>query len=332
MTAILKKTPLLSRAVTLSMLLFLLAATGLQAQARKWSILDWDDDGVVNANDGVLGADAYDPLKAPNKAGRALILSALQAAGGIELPEASRFQPNQSFILEFWYSPVADGTGKANGTFLEYQDATSHYTLSVLNSVVRLDFDGTLLTAPAELAPLTTLADDAVWYHIAVVCKDNGAGADVVLLVDGTDVAAQSIATLPTVTGASEARLGKDFLVGYLDEVRLWSAAYTDAFADLAAAVTSVADNRFNLANYPQPGLLAYYRFDDGGDFIEDFAHLPDFAAMQALHASTDHLDAAAVAAMEASFDNYCRYRLAAADSNVQIGHLYVDPANPAHL
>ncbi|HPY89840.1 MAG TPA: lectin-like protein, partial [Lentisphaeria bacterium] len=136
---------------------------------------------------------------------------------------------------------------------------------------------------------------------------------------------------MPTVTAPSEARLGKGFLVGYLDEVRLWSAACTDAFADLNAAVTSVADNRFDQAWYPQPGLLeAYYRFDDGGEFIEDFAHEPDFAAMQALHAGTDPLNPAAVAAMEAFFDNACRYRLAAADSGVRIGHLYVDPANPA--
>ena len=277
MTAILKKTPLLSRAVTLSMLFFLLAAVGLQAQTRKWSILDWDDDGVVNANDGALGADAFDPLKAPNKAGRALILSTLNAAGGIELPEvAPRFQPNHSFILEFWYSPVADGSGKANGTFLEYQDGTSNYRLYVENSVVRLNFDGTLLAAPIELTPLTTLADDAVWYHIAVICKANGPGADVALVLDGTAVATQNIPIMPTVTAPSEARLGKGFLVGYLDEVRLWSAAYVDnptRFADLAAAVVSVADNRFDQAWYPQAGLLeAYYRFDDGGEFIEDFA------------------------------------------------------------
>ena len=50
---------------------------------------------------------------------------------------------------------------------------------------------------------------------------------------------------------------------------------------------------------------------------------------MKSLYEATDLLDPAAVAAMEADFNNRCRYRLFAADSSVPNGHLYVDATNP---
>ena len=242
MTANYLKRRLFGKVAVLGVMALMLFGAVVRAQSVKWDVNDWDDDAVRNTQDGVLGADALDPVKAPNAHGRALILSWLKPNGGIELPESGRFRPDESFIIEFWYAPVSDGgILGANGTFFEYSDDTSNYRLYCENSKVKIDFNGTLMEMPAALNPLTLLADDPKWHHIAFICRENAGNAELALLLDGTVVATQ-IVPMPTVTGTINAHLGKDFNAGYLDEFRFWTAAYTDGCADIsAAAAESIA-------------------------------------------------------------------------------------------
>ncbi|MFA6928757.1 MAG: LamG-like jellyroll fold domain-containing protein, partial [Lentisphaeria bacterium] len=331
MTANYLKCRLFGKVAVLGVMVLMMIGVGLQAQTFKWDVTDWDDDAVINTQDGVLGADSLDPVKAPNAYGRALILASLKANGGIELPVADRFSPNKSFIIEFWYSPVSDGgSAGANGIFFEYSDDTSTYKLYCENSKVKVNFNGVILNMPNTLSPLTQNADDPRWYHISFICKGDGiGGADLALLLDGTNVAAQNIPSMPTVTGLINAYFGKDFNGGYLDEFRFWTAAYTDAFADINFAASDVKDKRFDMQLPDSIDLEAYYRFDDGGASIEDFAHLPGFEAMKSTYDTVNPSDPVAVAAMQADFSSRCQYRLAAIDTNVPIGNLYKAVGNP---
>ena len=138
------------RKLSLVFLCFLLASSLSFSQTEKWDPEDWDDDGVLNVNDGDSEVDSLDPTKAPNSHGRALILSWIKD-DGIELPLPERFRPDKSFIIEFWYSPVSDGGG-ANGTFFKYSDDSSSYKLYCENSKVKVDFDGVNLEMAGVLA------------------------------------------------------------------------------------------------------------------------------------------------------------------------------------
>ena len=130
---------------------FLAAALSLAATTTadnlKYDKLDWDDDLVPNAQELIDGTSSLDPLKASCTASRALVLGAVKAAG-VTLPVPQRFQVTNSFTLEFWYSPVADASGKANGTLFSLTDGSGDYTIKVENSIVKADSGSVALAAP----------------------------------------------------------------------------------------------------------------------------------------------------------------------------------------
>ena len=107
-------------------------------EIREWDE-DWDDDLVLDSVEdnydvltGESEKDPYipsklNPLAGPLAAGRALVLSAVQA-NGMSLPVATRFMPSSDFSVEFWYSPVSDSSN-ANGSLFSF---VCVYVLAVL--------------------------------------------------------------------------------------------------------------------------------------------------------------------------------------------------------
>ncbi len=100
----------------------------------------------------------------------------------------------------------------------------------------------------------TRLLHDS-WRHFAVSYD----GAVVRMFVDGL-LEYQASWNLPVLPGGSHMALGNNFpgadehMAGLLDEIRIWSVVRTEA--DIRANMSATLS--------PQPGLFAYYRFDEG--------------------------------------------------------------------
>ena len=225
------KRRLFSSCFSFVFLCFLLFSSLAFSQVRKCDPVDWDDDGVDNIYELDHGYDPFEPLSASNSHGRAFILESVNSVGGIELPEPDRFKADDSFIVEFWYSPVAPATG----SFFEYEDSNGTYSISVNAAVVEAEFYGVTLSSGSALGShkITARADDAKWVHIAFVSKHNGTDLDLALLVDGEIIAEQSNVAVPASVPAIKATLANGFTAGYFDEFRFWESARLASLANL---------------------------------------------------------------------------------------------------
>ncbi|MCX8155476.1 MAG: FG-GAP-like repeat-containing protein [Verrucomicrobiae bacterium] len=102
------------------------------------------------------------------------------------------------------------------------------------------------------------------WYHVAFVFDD--AANTHVLYLDGNVVASGSVTVSATYDG-HPLLLGADtqnenitdFLVGKLDEVRLWN---------VARSAAEINADRLRRLNGNEPGLAGYWRLDEGSGFI----------------------------------------------------------------
>ncbi|WP_141722985.1 LamG domain-containing protein [Micromonospora matsumotoense] len=162
-----------------------------------------------------------------------------------------------AYTVEAWINPAvaggviaAAGDGAQAGSFTLRMNAARGLVLTHPGT-------GNTLTSPDALLPIGR------YTHVAAVFG-GGTPAKGRLYVDGVEVAsatmsftsASSSAGVATYIGARRSGTSAaDFFRGDIDEVRIWS--QTRTAADLAR------DFRRRLAGV-EPGLLAYYRFDDG--------------------------------------------------------------------
>ena len=106
---------------------------------------------------------------------------------------------------------------------------------------------------------------DGKWHHIAATYD----GAIKRLYRDGLQIGAVAQTGNVTFTAGGSGAIGaavtgtSEFFTGTIDEVRIWS---------VARSATDIAGNIFTTV-VPQPGLAAYYRFDEGsGTTASDFS------------------------------------------------------------
>ena len=322
------------RSIGMVVIGLLLASLTLSAQVQKWNTEDWDDDLVVDSvedNFDVLTGnsekDPYVPSKLTPTAGplaaeRALVLGAVQP-NGMKLPVATRFMPSSDFTVEFWYSPVADSS-KANGTLFSYAGDKNSYSVDVKNGILSATIAGKTIGnvalpnyATKDIVKANAL-NNAIWNYIALTwkCDDDNTYTATLYLNGASAGSASSIAALE-VDIFSEAFIGKGCAFGYVDEFSFWTKA-------LAASEISADYNGGNgkisyYAEGDKYGLVSYYRFDDGGESIEDYAYLPDFET-----AAT--LDPAKEKDLEALVDMF-QYRVMASDNGVRMTAIYKDAA-----
>jgi uncharacterized protein (DUF2141 family) len=239
---------------------------------------------------------------------------ALLPPGGIAVPRTSRFLFTSNFAMEAWVYLDGDLTGDifsiqyANSNAISFGITNGSPFGSISTGTNQPFFVGGPTNGPVGVAALR----DQTWTHVGITFSPE----DVTfrLYRDGVLLIAQqgNFTFTPNSTNVS-VTLGRGFSAGYLDEVRIWSRVreqgevdrwfnrlypapgyvantpdgelpplpftqfYNDAFffSDSLNKDYLFLDDYTEEYEYGQP-ITAYYRFDDGGAFIEDFAHLLD--------------------------------------------------------
>jgi hypothetical protein len=178
-------------------------------------------------------------------------------------PDASTFDFPGSFTIELWFQSDTVHTGmlvakfrQASGTPLD-----DSYYISVRD-------DDTLqarLQTTAQLVDLKTAGaiHDGQWHHVVLVFDHPAERAE--LYLDGSLEASQSLTgnlrdtaeriTLGTVLSGAGAPVPTSFFRGRIDELRFWNIARRNQQAWCLKDVTLLHDT---------PGLVSYYRFDEG--------------------------------------------------------------------
>lgn len=197
---------------------------------------------------------------------------ALQFSGGAYIEIGTLPIPGD-FTLEAWVNPSStsgetcilaeDRNGQGEGQF-RFGITSGHlfFLMSDATSNTGGLYTGTgyALESPASL-PLAT------WTHVAVAKL----GTAFTLFVNGTQVAQFTTTGGPLVYGGPAvafriaARVGSDgasadeVYDGIIDEVRVWNIARSGA---------EIAANMSQTVSPSDPGLLAYWRFDDGAGLV----------------------------------------------------------------
>ena len=205
--------------------------------------------------------------------GAAAAGSSAQFAGAgsyASTPDASPFDFPGSFTIELWFQSDTVHTGtlvakfrQASGTPLD-----DSYYISVRD-------DDTLqarLQTTTQLVDLKTAGaiHDGQWHHVVLVFDHPAERAE--LFLDGSLEASQSLTgnlrdtaeriTLGTVLSGAGAPVPTSFFRGRIDELRFWNVARRNQQAWCLKDVTLLHDT---------PGLVSYYRFDEGsGSSVAD--------------------------------------------------------------
>jgi hypothetical protein len=152
-----------------------------------------------------------------------------------------------AFTYECWIKPNA---------FVNYNQAQSSSNgwgsfrfHSTATQGIYIGTDINTRFAPANLTDGMTIS---VWQHFAFVF-DNGAAS---LYKNGTEIGSKTGMTNPADFGGIQlGAADSNTIDGNLSEVRLWSIARTKA---------EIQDNMNKRLNGGEPGLVAYYKLDEG--------------------------------------------------------------------
>ncbi|MBT4819992.1 MAG: hypothetical protein HON70_30055, partial [Lentisphaerae bacterium] len=262
------------------------ALTDLEEQAlgTRPDKADTDDDGVtdsdeliqINANTWKITNALYSMAHYEDVGGtitftpgRSLDLAELPGNTGIAVPESFRFERNgAAWTLEAWIRPPA---AALDGVILSYQvDGKAAMELGLTAGVPYAKFDsvtGTDVIAGGAGVGIPAFTANN-WRHVAAIWEPTTSSLS--LIIDGMLEFAQ-LTNLTPVTGPGQLYIGGTgdaggtgrLASGLLDEVRVWDVARTQA--DIQAQRDTIVET--GAAN-----LLAYYRFDDSGENVEDFA------------------------------------------------------------
>ena len=178
----------------------------------------------------------------------------------VTVPDTGDFDFATTMTLEGWVrydSFPNEGSGTVVGGFSP-PDA-SHFTLGTDQGIpVALISVGTILTNSAKGPTMAT----GSWTHLAGTYD----GATLRIYVNGT--LAGTAPQTGNVADVTELRLCRyprnidNFLHGAVDEVRVWNIART---------AQQIHDNYLQALEGTEPGLVAYYRFDEGtGQVVVD--------------------------------------------------------------
>ncbi|MER7165791.1 LamG domain-containing protein [Micromonospora sp. NPDC000207] len=180
----------------------------------------------------------------------------------LDLGDAPNARLQSAYTVEAWVNPTTAG-----GVIVAAGDGTQagSFTLRITPAralVLTHPGTGNTVTSPDTVLPTGRFA------HVAAVFT-GGTGARGRLYVDGVEVADAALSFTPSPTGVTTyvgaRRSGTDaaeFLHGDVDEVRIWNRA--------RPATDLARDHRRRLCGV-EPGLVAYYRFDEGaGTSIAD--------------------------------------------------------------
>lgn len=226
---------------------------------------DTDDDGMDDATEvrNIAGGFTLPnaSLSSTNGAG---VLALTANTQYVAMPDQLRLRLPGSWTVEAWVR--MDTAFKGAGTIIRRASGSQvNYELGVNAGVPYVRFvgvyNGTLNEQRVNGAAALTRRGH--WYHLAGV-YDREAG-ELRIHVDGVPV---TRAAVPAEMGGwgsdgmATTRVGEGF-VGQIDEMRIWN---------VAATAAQLGGNAYRTHENTLPALVAYYRFDDFGATVEDFA------------------------------------------------------------
>ncbi len=240
---------------------------------------DTDEDGVLDGQEVVDMTDPLHPMSSLNYAERSLDM-AITGPAGFSIPDPGRFYTGTNgWTVEYWIRPGADGDGEvfalepgaaARSGFrvgLEnFRPKAQIYTGT--NQTVLVTAGGTnsnpLIGDIQQLPPHE-------WSHVAHIWSP--AKGSFEIYINGLLLIAQKTPAAPNFDGGN-AYFARGFADGYLDDVRTWD--YDRSREEASFWFNRIFPAPAGYVRQPETGnaLSLYYRFDDGGTNINDFAHL----------------------------------------------------------
>ena len=197
------------------------------------------------------------------------------------MPEADRFKFGENgWTIEFWVNPETEGN--LTGDIIVFEPPIgSGYRLSLENGVPKGSiFQGGSNNVIVEIGGVNGAAalETNRWTHLAFVWSPTENTFR--LYRDGVLLTAQQTLANPNFFGAGDIEIVRGFgpnALGFVDELRVWQGVRTNAEIEFWNNRLFPTQESIDLEDYEfgEP-LFAYYRFDDGGESIEDFAHLND--------------------------------------------------------
>ncbi|MBT4815338.1 MAG: VWA domain-containing protein, partial [Lentisphaerae bacterium] len=226
-----------------------------QLAGTRPDLADTDDDGTADNTD-------TDPLDAltPDTPQALQLTSA--SGHYMTFPLEDRFALNVDWTVEMWVQLNSSETG--NGVLIQRALGSDGVNYELGISAFRPYVAFTVADGVEQQLVATDALTADVWYHVAGVYSQGA--QSLTLYVNGAEVAVQNVGALNPVAYGEQAVtqvIGSD-IDGTIDEVRVWSEARTeDAISSLYA--TTISGSAY-------ASLVAYYRFDDGGASVQDFA------------------------------------------------------------
>jgi len=231
-----------------------------------WDTIDTDDDGFSDEDESdgqqtcgdLLFSSRLDSMSPQIERSLYVTNSPLY----LTTADAGRFMP-ATFTIEMWVrQPVTNTTST-----LWSRQAAQNYSLSLYAGRPRLiAYD--VNTHLYQVTGLRELPADR-WHHVAATYGGSNDNA-LTLYVDGVMQASVRLrAPLKRAPYNGSIDMGGANGSNYVDEIRFWNVARTPA---------QLAQYRFDRINTPsnEANLVACYRFNDGGDYVEDYVHPND--------------------------------------------------------
>jgi len=241
---------------------------------------DTDEDGVMDGLEVTDITDPVHPMNSRNYAERSLNLAVAPSAG-FSLPNTDRFYVNTNgWTVEYWFRPGSDGNGQvfsldATGAIVRcgFWAGLENFRpkaqiFSGTNSVVLVTAGGTNqnpLVGDVQALPPNQ------WSHVAHVWSPERNSFEI--YINGVLLIAQETPASPDFSGGT-AWFARGFSDGHIDDIRVWD--YDRSREEVSYWFNRLVPAPAGYVEQPQGGsaMTLYYRFDNGGTNVNDFAHL----------------------------------------------------------
>jgi hypothetical protein len=171
------------------------------------------------------------------------------------------------YTIEGWFKTSTSGINQVilDGYVPSTTDSYLHIMVMGIDGKLRFLHRQPPGIAGGENVYSGAAVNDGNWHHFAAV---KGPDGKIRLYLDGV-LQGTSSGTVPDLGGAPELNIGRNhntdwYFNGQIDEVRIWNTA---------RPATAIACGKDQLANPNDPGLIAYYRMDEGiGSALNDIS------------------------------------------------------------
>ena len=220
-----------------------------QAHAADPRLTDTDDDNINDLAEKLAGTDPAHSLSP--------YFPRVLRFGGttndyLSMPLDSRFRL-MNWTLEAWVNPASGWGGNGSVVYRDSEAGETNFYLGIDGSLRPVAGFGTNWVTGSAIP-----GDSVTWTHLAATY--DSAAQELKLFVNGQQVAIKVCAENPRASGIGPViqRIGQGFN-GLMDEVRLWN---------VSRSPESIESERSRSLSGNDPGLVAYYRFDDNTRWV----------------------------------------------------------------